>query len=349
MLFDFVNNLPHNGHKTVTVSLGKGAMFNDFAKSNIDFRFFERKWPIDPSVVIGLRKLIRSEKIEIINTHSDVVAVHAYLATRFLNTKMVLFFHGNTYSDKFNFKRNLSLKYLVPKMDACVAVSKSYLNVLRQRSLFPVHNFSVVYNGVDFKKFPACKGQLKAELNLPENTFLIGMIGNFNWGRDQLTVCKALPGVFKELPDARFVFVGARLQEYAEVYDECVSYCAEQKISDKVYFLGSRKDTPNILNSLNLYLYASKSDSFGISLIEAMYCGVPLLVNDLPVFLEITNNGEYATVFKSGDARDIVEKIMDLKNSGFGKCKAEKAKVYAEQKFSIHEHIKNLISLYQSL
>src|ERR1035437_6986241 len=97
-------------------------MFDDFVQAKIDIRLFKRKLPIDFSVIFKLRKLLISEKIDIIHTHSDVVAVHAYLASVFLNTKIVLSFHGNTYSNKFNFKTNLSLKFLVPRIAACIAV-----------------------------------------------------------------------------------------------------------------------------------------------------------------------------------------------------------------------------------
>jgi L-malate glycosyltransferase len=349
LLFDFAKNVISSNTTSFVVTLGRGAMFDDFINLNINFKHFQRKYPIDLSVIIKIRSLLLNENIDIIHTHSDVVAVHAYLASRFLNKKLVLTFHGNTYKDKFNFKRNLSLKFLVPKMNACIAVSKSYLQVLKERSLFPTQGFNVIYNGVDFRKFAPIKGSLKNELNLPDNTFLIGMIGNFNWVRDQLSICKALPKVFKKIPNARFVFVGSRSEQLPEVYDECITFCEEQGILDKVFFIGRRKDIPNILYSLNLYLYASKSDSFGISLIEAMFCKVPLLINDLPVFLELTQNGKYATIFKSGDTHDIVEKVSAIYNSCDDNSLAESTKQYVNDNFSIEKYITNLTDLYQKL
>jgi L-malate glycosyltransferase len=349
LLYDFANNSAVCGQQTITVALGGGAMYEDFASSCIDFRIFKRQLPIDPSVIAKLRKLIKNEHIDVIHTHSDVVAVHAYIASRFLNVKNVLSFHGNTYANKFNLKRNWSLKYVVPRMDACVAVSTAYLDVLKDRSLFPTSNFNVVYNGVDFKKFENIAGNLKKELGLPDNTLLIGMVGNFNWVRDQYSICKALPKIFQKLPNARFVFVGSRSEEYPEVFDSCVKFCSENNISDKVYFLGRRTDVPSILRSLDLYLYASKSDSFGISLVEAMYCGVPLLINDLPVFLELTSNGKYASIFKSSDTEDLTGKLLSLVGTGSSVEKAKKAQAYVTGKFSIKEHIKNMSIIYRSL
>ena len=53
----------------------------------------------------------------------------------------------------------------------------------------------------------------------------MGMVGNFVKGKDQLTICKALPTVFSEYPNARFLFVGHKPTQQPHYFEECYNYC----------------------------------------------------------------------------------------------------------------------------
>jgi len=177
------------------------------------------------------------------------------------------------------------------------------------------------------------------------------MIGNFyNDGRDQLTICKALPELFKKYPYLHFVFVGGRSPRFPQYYDNCYNYCKENSILTKTHFVGNRSDINNILHSLDVYVYSSNHDSFGISVIEAMIVGLHIIINDLSSLLEITNEGKCAQVFKTKDEKSLfaaISQILDCVKERENISKA--GQKWALDNFTIDKYIKNLQLLYKSL
>ena len=72
------------------------------------------------------------------------------------------------------------------------------------------------------------------------------MIANFyrDPRKDQMTICRALPKVFAEIENAHCVFVGKTEPGAEEKFNDCVRFCRENNIADRVHFLGGRTDIP---------------------------------------------------------------------------------------------------------
>jgi glycosyltransferase involved in cell wall biosynthesis len=190
-------------------------------------------------------------------------------------------------------KNRVALKFLAPRMDANVAVSRELLSCLEREGKFATgKNFHVVYNGVDAARLGATAGvgDLRAELRLAEGDLLFGMVGNFYADRrkDQLTVCRALPEVFARVPQAQFAFAGGYEESASRIYQECVEFCREQGIAGRVHFLGRRADVAGVLGALDIFVFSSRMDSFGVAVVEAMLAGVPAVVSDIGALLEVT-------------------------------------------------------------
>ena len=346
LTLDVCRNAKKNDLDLIVVSLGTGNLEMEFINSGVVYINLNRKMSLDVKVILKLRRIIKKYNIDIIHSHSIVAAIHAYFAIFLLNVKLIITHHGFTAYRKI--QDESARKFLKPRVDLNIAVSKSYLEELNKGK--HNRNFIVIYNGIDVKKFYTTKKEFRKELNLSDDDFLLGMIGNFYTGvRDQLTVCKSLPSVFKRFSNVHFVFVGGRSNEYPNFFDECYDYCKEKEILDRVHFIGVRPDINDILNSIDLFVYSSNYDSFGIAVIEALLEGVPVIINDLPPLLEVTNDGKYAEVFKSKSPEDLTDKIIkSIENFDIIKS-SDEGKLWALSKFSIEQHIKNLIDTYKKL
>jgi glycosyltransferase involved in cell wall biosynthesis len=193
---------------------------------------------------------------------------------------------------------------------------------------------------------------LKKELNLEEEAPLIGMIGNFyrDPRKDQITLCRALPKVFAEIKNAHCVFAG-KTEEGAEAkFQACVDFCRENNIADRVHFLGSRSDVPDILAALELFVFSSLHEGLPIAVNEAMLAGVPLIVSDIEPLLEASENGKYAEVFHAQDALELSAKILKLlKGKELREKMAAGALEFARRNFSIEAHLESLKNLYANL
>jgi len=351
LCLDVCRNARANGLDLTFAATGGGELEDEFRHSGADFIRLSRRLPFDLKLVGQLRRLIKERGIEIVHCHQAVEALHAYFATRGTGIKRVLSFHLCA----ADAKNRVALKYLTPRMDANVAVSRELLSCLAAEGGFQTgKNFHVVYNGVDGARLRTVVsgGDLRGELKLTESELLMGMVGNFyaDGRKDQLTVCRALPAVFTRVPDAHFVFAGGYEEAASPIFQACVNYCREQGIADRVHFLGKRVDVAGVLDALDIFVFSSRKDSFGVAVVEAMLAGVPAVVSDIGALLEVTSGGAHASVFRTGDAHDLSRQLIELAGD-LALCagRGERAKRWAAGEFGIETHIGNLLKLYKSL
>jgi glycosyltransferase involved in cell wall biosynthesis len=348
MELDVYRNANVNGLNLVFVATGGGDLEKDFRQSGVDFVRLQRKLPVDLSLAGELRRLIADRQIDVVHSHQPVEALHLLLATRGSTIKRVLTLHG-VYPGARN---DLALRFVLPRLDARVVVSEEVRRAAGAKGYDTKAIFCVVRNGVDPARLATSESTLRDELGLAPDALLFGMVGNFTpvAQKDQLTVCRALPRVFANVAPAHFVFVGARSEVAPHLFDECVAFCQEAGIADRVSFLGRRSDIANVLAGLDLFVLSSQREGSPISVIEAMMSAVPALLSDIAPLKEVSDDGEFAVLFRSGDADDLATQLLRLAVDREHRLRlAASARQWALSQFSIEAHIANLLKLYDSL
>ncbi len=349
LALDVCRNARAHGLDLICAATGGGTLETEFQQSGVEFTRFDRRLPVDLKLAARLRAFIRKNDVRVVHTHQAVEALHAYIATRGLRVKLVLTFHLCA-ADK---KNQRALKFLVPRTAANVAVSRDLLACLHTHAqLDTTRNFHVVHNGVDAHRLTPTGHSLRAELGLTSEHLMLGMIGNFyaDMRKDQLTVCRALAQLFAVAPHARFVFVGAHAHDAPQAYEECVRFCHAHGLTDRVHFLGPRADIPDILHALDLFVFSSRADSFGMAVVEAMMTGVPTVVSDIGALREVTGDGTHAALFRTGDANDLARCMITLINDEARRAQlGQRGQQWATAQFSIAAHIAGLRRLYNGL
>ena len=299
-----------------------------------------------------LRGLLKRERVDILHTQTLLNAFLGLFCVCFSHTKLVASFHGFFPS----FKDRLLSHFVIWFADASVFVSKYVCKwYLRNTFFASKQRCHVVYNGVDFSKFDIkypCPEFLENRASVSIGQHLnLAMVGSFVSGRSQLFICQCL----KRLHDNgekgfHFFFVGKHSKAEPELYDDCIKFCRDNGLLNRIHFLGGREDVPAILQHIDGFVYASVNDTFGIAVIEAIASGVPVLVNDWDVMCEITSNGGLADLYKSHDVEDCVTKLQKLiaNNHDYKAHAVVKAGV-ARRKYSIEKHIQSLFQVYQKV
>ena len=244
-------------------------------------------------------------------------------------------------------------KYLSPLMDANISCSGGLMPWLREKiGVNTDKNFHIIYNGVDENRLQASGNSIRQEFGIEAEDLLLGMIANFvpTPTKDQMTICRALPQVFAEFTNAKFIFVGKVSEGGEKNFNDCVEYCAEKGIGDKVFFTGGRSDVPNILAALDLFVFSSLHEGLPIAVAETMLANVPMIVSGIEPLIEATGDGKYAEVFKPQDEKDLAKKMLKLLKDKPARAKlAQKAHDFARKNYTIEVHIENLKTLYKNL
>ena len=176
------------------------------------------------------------------------------------------------------------------------------------------------------------------------------MVGNFVRGREQNTVCQFLKLLKEAGVPFDFYFVGRKSESEPWLYDDCVAYCQEHQLLNCVHFLGGRGDVPAILKQLDAFVYSTDHDTFGIAVIEAIAAGVPTFVNDWEVMVEITQQGRWATIYKTKDAADLFNKFITfVDHKEHYKQQACSHAKDVRSTYSIEQHMLALSNLYNTI
>lgn len=347
---DVCRNASKLGLEMTIVTAKGGSLESDFRATGVDFHKLGRRFPLDPFLVTRIRKIVRERKIEIVHGYQAVDGLHLYLATLGLShVKKVLSFQGPIPGRK----NRLATKSAIPLMDANIAVSKSIYSYLSE--IIGLHDFSsfeLIYNGADPERIKPVGTSIRTELNLDQNARLGGMIANFrpDLAKDHFTVCRALTRVVADHPDLHFLFAGSISAGGEDRAAKCVRYCEENDLIKNVHFLGARNDIPDILRELDVFVHSSLLEGLPVAVCEAMLAGVPSILSDIEPHLEISENGKYSELFPTGNAEILAEKInFLLANEQCSEALAIKARVHAENNFSISAHLTALLKLYRSL
>lgn len=267
----------------------------------------------DPRAVLRLAKIIRAEKPELIQTwmyHADLLGS---VASLFAGRPPVVWGIHHTAADPATLnprtyqilKLNARLSRSIPTRIICCAESAktSHIDVG-----YRADHMTVIPNGVDVTRFqsnPAARAELRTELGLKENDFLIGLCARFHPTKDHTTFIKAASNI----PDARFLLCG---HDVTESNSALINMIDSAGIRSRCHLLGPRSDMPRVYSALDLLVSSSRSEAFPLTIAEAMACGLPCVVTDVGDSARIV--GETGRVVPAGDVHALAEAVAFLRS-----------------------------------
>jgi len=190
-----------------------------------------------------------------------------------------------------------------------------------------------IYNGVDNSVFyPRKDDTIRNELGLSAGNILIGAVGNVRPAKGYDIFLKAARQVYDQHSECRFVVAG---QGNGALYESLLDLRKDLGLEEVFHFIGFKQDTAKVFNNLDIFVLPSVSEGFSISTIEAMACGVPVVVTRSGGPEEIIENGENGLTVDSGP-EDIAWGIMRiLEKVEFRNFIKNKGLAEVDEKFSL--------------
>lgn len=242
----------------------------------------------------------------------------AYRYAKKRKTHFIVTYHEDSMVEFGSLARKLSLflcnHYFTDKLlsaaDVILTPSRYYIDESKFLKKYK-NKINAIPNGINLEEFdiPYSKEECRSKLNLPHNKKIILFIGSLTPRKALRILVKAMKKVVKEIPNAYLVFVGG-----GTMRQELEAMAIKQKINQSVKFAGFVEDDlkPLYYKSSDLFVLPSFSEGFGIVLLEASACGLPLVVSDLVVFKTIVEEGYNGLSAKVGDENDLADTIIYL-------------------------------------
>jgi glycosyltransferase involved in cell wall biosynthesis len=137
----------------------------------------------------------------------------------------------------------------------------------------------VIGNGFELDHLrakPVRRERLRQEFGVTSNTLLVGTVARLHPQKDFPTLACAAARVVRQLPDVRFIWVGAGVDSDAAL----TALIDNLGLRDRVIRLGLHRDVPDLLNAIDVFCMSSRSEGFPNALGEAMACSLPCVSTD---------------------------------------------------------------------
>lgn len=198
---------------------------------------------------------------------------------------------------------NLSSRILFPS-------ESTMKSVLAHSSWINPENCFYVHNGVDTKVFhPMDPGNLKKELGLKPDYKVIGIFGQLKEIKGQHLFLELVKQLKVKDIKAHYLIVGDDNVNKGEYLAFLKNRAKELNISQEVFFLGYRKDIPELMSLCDLTVVPSLREPFGRVIIESMACGTPVVASAIDGTTEIFKDGEGGFFCAVNDYFSLTEKV----------------------------------------
>ncbi|HKR40515.1 MAG TPA: glycosyltransferase family 4 protein [Paraburkholderia sp.] len=194
-----------------------------------------------------------------------------------------------------------------------IANSHASAKVFAQLTRFDTKRIDVVHNGVDESPFRALarvpQAQLRAQIGLPEDAFLVGAFSRLARWKGQHVLLEAL----LDEPRAHAVFVGAPLFGEDAYAAELRAFVEANGLQARVHFLGFRHDIAACMRAVDVIAHTSITpEPFGRVVVEGMLAQRPVVASRDGGVTEIVEHGESGLLCTPGDAKELAATIGRL-------------------------------------
>jgi glycosyltransferase involved in cell wall biosynthesis len=267
---------------------------------------------VNPFSILKTASIIKSGNFDLIHSHAsrDLWLLVPALKILRKSLPLVLTKHVGSFIIKKDFLHNK----IYNRVTLAIAISEVIKKNLITTTSLTAEKIKIIYNGVDLTKFDpsvADRNKLRNELNVGINDILIGMTGRFSLGKGHEEFLFAAKELNKKYSNLKFVIVG-EASRGEDNYATKIQLLTKEYNLQNVFFVGFRSDIPDVLAAMDIFVFPSHAEAFGVGLIEAMSMNKPTVAANTDGVLDIVLDNETGLFFNSRDGKDLCNKIVKL-------------------------------------
>lgn len=238
-------------------------------------------------------------------------------------------------------------KALIARMDAVIATSARTAAYLERPA-------TVILHGIDAESFhpPKDRAAIRRALNLPEDGVLIGCYGRIRAQKGTDAFVDAMITALRDRPDARALVMGRALDKYADFARDLEARVADAGLGDRILFRPEVPvwEMPQWYQALDLFVAPQRWEGFGLTPLEAMACGVPVVATRVGAFEELVVDGETGYLVPPGAPNAIATAIGALLDQpALMQRQSKAARAHIETGFRIKDEADAITAIYRNL
>ena len=236
-------------------------------------------------------------------------------------------------------------KFLIRRMDHVIATSRKTAAYLQ------VPN-TVIMHGIDTERFcpPADKAEAARQVGLDPQKLYVGCFGRVRHQKGTDLFVDAMIELLPRHPCWSAIVAGRATAEHKGFETGLRTRVEAAGLGQRILFVGEHKDIERWYRPLSLFIAPQRWEGFGLTPLEAMASGVPVIATDVGAFSELIEDGVTGTLIPRDDLQAMVVAAERwMKDDAGREQAAESSRIHAATRFSIAGEVRRLGEIYAAL
>ena len=301
---DLANTLFARGHDVYIALRPDSPLKNELSKIPQDnFLTVSLSNSLDIGSAWKVRRFARARRIEIVHAHVARDYPLAALGIGGTNARLVLTRH-------VLFPLSRIHRLTQKRVARVIAVSQGVAKSLRAQRIFDEHKIVVVRHGINLSRFTPKKHD--SVLPVADRVLRVGMIGEISPIKGQQDLIRAAAIVAAQRKDVEFIIAGEDKSADGANRRQIEELIQQFDLGGRIKLIGQLDDVPHFLSTLDLFVSASHSESFGLAILEAMAAGVPVVASATEGATELIEAEVTGRLIPIGDVDELARALDEL-------------------------------------
>jgi L-malate glycosyltransferase len=267
--------------------------------------------PYTMALASKIYEVVMKYGLDIVHSHYAIPhTTSAYLAKQMLknpNFRTITTFHGTDVRlVGLDESYRAITKFSIEQSDGLTAVSQYLADVTIKE--FDIKNeIKVIHNFINSHKINSDKEPVsRKELSIPDDERILIHISNFREIKGIPDAIEIFSMINQKVP-AHFILIGDGPE-----MGKAKEMVTKLGLENRVHFLGFRTNIYSYLTISDLLLCTSEMESFGLAVLEAMACGVPVMSYNVGGLTEVIEDGSCGYLIDYGNKQEFAKKAVDI-------------------------------------
>jgi glycosyltransferase involved in cell wall biosynthesis len=338
-LADLTNGLAGRGHEVFAAVIPASPLKTELSSLPAS-RVIELplRNSLNVASALKLARFVRQNQIDIVHAHVARDYPLAAAVARRAGAPLVLTRH-------VLFPLSRIHKLTLRRTSRVIAVSESVAEGLRAQQIFPPEIIVCIHNGIDVDRFEVSREAV--QLNRASG-LRVGMIGHLARIKGQEDFIRAAAAVSARRDDVEFIIAGEDKSRRGENRRQLEKLIDDLNLRRRIRLVGWIDDVAELLATLDLFVSPARSEPFGLSIVEAMAAGVPVIATRSEGACEIIDDGQTGRLVPIGDVAELAKTIDQLLcDPELGQCLSENARRVVRKRFSLDRMVEATEQVYR--
>lgn len=291
--------------------------------------------------LLKLRNIIKKGNFDLLMTNTIKAHFYGSVGSIWLKIPLIWRFHDILSEDDFHSLYIKSLVFLGNRLPKQILAVSEEVRISLIRQGIRSEKVKTIYNGVDIKNL---QGQKDILTQKEKKGAIIGCFGRIVPQKGHLVLLSSIPRVLSSFPQTKFLIAGDTPEVYQSYRAKLIEAIEAKGLKENVFLMNFCPNLHSLYNFIDILVLPSITpEAFGLTILEAMAFGKPVIASRIGGIRELIVDGVNGFLVESSNEEELAERIKYLLgNPEICKQMGNRGKEIVQEKFPLKKYIEGM-------